>query len=279
MIIIAAVAVLLPQAPAPLTDADLRACLGTARVALNREKLGQEKSRSPVPEWRDTCRQARDANERRLSAARIIRKTGTSPVGGYPSTLKFMALAKAAPNPDVAELFRRAADDQMARESLSKGGTELARGLSPTARRLFDGLVAQDAVDADLQSRTWLRAAVARRGWFTLDRDGEEADSAAQLIVQHADGDLAFKREMLKALEPLVASGQSRKAFFPSMYDRWAAAAKAPLRFGLQGECKGPGVWEPLAIEDPEHVDERRKAFGLQQSLEEQLREMGKRCA
>lgn len=275
---IAALAVLLSASPATLTKAEMRTCLGTTRVAMNWEKAGQEKAQLPEAAWQDACRQARDANERRLSAARVIRTTGASPVGGYRSALTFVTLGRAASDPDVADLFRYVADDQLARESLSRTKTQLAQGLSPMARRLFDGLVSQDAVDADLRNRTWLWATVKRRGWFTIDRDGKEADRAAQLIVQHADEDLSFKREMLDVLEPLVANGQSSKNFFPYIHDRWAAAAKAPQRFGLQGECKSPGVWEPFPIEDAEHVDERRWAFGIKQPLGEQKLISSKQC-
>jgi len=275
---ILALALSLSAPPPALTKDEMRACLGTALVALNWEKAGQEKAQLPESEWRDACRQARDANERRLSVSRVIGTTGASPLGGYSSTLNLVSLARAASDRDVADLFRYAADDQMARESLSWAGTPLVQGLSPTARRLFDGLVSQAAIDADLRSRAWLRATVKRRGWFTIDRDGKEADNAALLIVQHADEDLTFKREMIDLLEPLVASGQSGKNFFPYLYDRWAAAAKVPLRFGLQGECKGPGIWEPFAIEAPDQVDERREAFGVKQPLGEQKLDLGKRC-
>jgi len=271
----AALAALLTAAN--LSGADMRACLGWAvDYPAGYEKL---KAGLSAAEWTDACRQAREANERRLSAVRLLRETGTSPVAGYSSATSFLAKARKASDPDLVQLFSHVAEDQMARESLSNAKLPIAQGLSPAARTLYDGLVVQDAVAADLRSRQWLKAAVARRGWFTIDRDGADADFGALLIVQHADADLAFKHEMLVLLEPLALAGRSRTSSFPQMYERWAVAAKAPQRFGLNGACKGPGVWEPYPVEDPDHVDERRAAFGMKQSLAEHVKQMSGRCS
>lgn len=279
LILIAAVAALLSGPPVAVTETELRACLGTARVALNREKVGEDKAGLAEAAWRDACRQARDANERRLSVARVIQETTSSPIAGYDPALGFARGAKAAKDPEIAELLRRAAVDSATRGSLSRVNPNgPARGLSPLAQQLYDGLVASDAIANDLGNRLWLGAAVKRRGWFIISRDGQQANYAASLIVQHADGDLAFKREILTLLEPLALEGEASKAFFTQAYDRWAAAAKAPQRFGLQGDCKGPGVWEPLPIEDPDHVDARRHAFGIEQPLGEQIQLRGQAC-
>lgn len=34
-------------------------------------------------------------------------------------------------------------------------------------------------------------------------------------------------------------------------------------RYGTQGNCVGPGLWEPLPIDDERNVDKRRKEVGL----------------
>lgn len=279
LIIVAALVAQLSGSPTALTDTELRVCLGTKQVILNRQTIGAEKARLLAAEWRDACRQARDANARRLSIQRIILSTATSPVAGYRPTLALMEASKAAKDAEIANLLRRAALDSVTRGSLSRVNPDgPARGLSPVARQLYDGLVASDAVAADLENRLWLGPVVKRRGWFIISRDGQQANAAASLIVQHADSDLMFKREMLTLLEPLALNGETSKVFFTQAYDRWAVAAKVPQRFGLQGACKGPGTWEPFEIEDPDRVDERRNAFGLKQPLAEQQRQMGKRC-
>ena len=274
----ALVAALSVPVPA-VTTVEMRVCLGTARVALNWNKVGEDRAGLTNGEWRDACRQARDANARRLSIQRVILETTSSPVLGYDPAAGFASAAKAAGEAEIAELLRRAAIDSATRGSLSYVNPNgPARGLSRPARQLYDGLVAADAIAGDLNNRLWLGPIVRRRGWFIISRDGQQANYAASLIVQHADEDLAFKGEMLALLEPLALKGETSKAFFTQAYDRWAVAAKAPQRFGLQGACKGPGVWEPFEIEDPDHVDERRSAFGIEQPLGEDVRRRGQAC-
>jgi hypothetical protein len=275
--LIAAVAALVTP-PADMSMAELQACLGQKEIAGSSAIYEKMKAEMTDAAWTEACRETREANARRLSVARVLRETGTSPVAGYQSVTPLLAMARKATDPDHVQLFNLVAEDQIARSSLSGTKTPIVQGLSPVARRLYDGLVARDAVAADTKSREWLRAAVARRGWFTIDRDGLSADSAAQIIVQHADEDLAFKHDMLVLLEPLVANGQSNRRPFPYMYDRWAAAAGKPLRFGLQGGCKAKGVWEPLTIEDPEHLDERRQKFEISISFAEYKNAMSARC-
>lgn len=278
MLVLLAALAALSSPPTAISPAELHACLGQDKVAASLETYAKMKAALSQAEWADACRQARDANARRQSLRRVIAETGVSPVPGFQSAVSMVAQAKKAKDPDAAQLFRLVFEDQIARGGLSGYKTPISLGLSPTARKLYDGLVAWDAVEADAKSREWLRATVARRGWFTIDRDGPAADAAAWLIVQHADEDLAFKREMIAIIEPLTASGQSRREPFPSMYDRWAFAAKEPQRFGLNGVCKGPGVWDSGPIEDPARIDERRAAFGLRQSFADYTKEMSARC-
>lgn len=277
VIIAAALAVLQPssQHTAP---PDARSCLGEADISNDLTSYQRLKSKLSAVDLAEACRQAREANLRRQSLARVLRQTAASPIPGFRSVTSLLESARKAKHPDVAQLFNLAADDQLARASLSTFKSPIVQGLSPPARELYDQLVARDAVMADARSREWLRATVARRGWFTISRDGEDADAAAQLIVQHSDEDLAFKGEMIALIEPLVEKGESRRSFFPYMYDRWAAAVGKPLRFGFQGACKGKGVWEPLPIQDPEHLDERRRLYGVPRSFADEVKANAARC-
>lgn len=260
-----------------LSPAEVRTCVGSP-VDMNWTAIAEEKAKISPAAWDETCRQVRDANARRLSVARVIRETGVSPVGSFAASQRWVDLRRTASTPETAELFRLITEDQLARESLSTKKTPITAGLSPLAARIYDFVVARAGIDADAASRTWLRTTVARRGWFTIPRDGADADKAAQFIVQHADQDVVFKGEMIALLEPLVEAGESDRGFFPYMYDRWAAQAGKPLRFGFQGACKSKGVWEPLQIEDPEHLDDRRQRYGVRQSFAEQKSQMSARC-
>lgn len=273
LVLLAAPAVLVA---ATLSPAQIKSCLGTETGYADWAAIVREKAAISPEAWKDACRQARDANERRLSATRVLRMTGVSPTGGYKSSAAFLARAKASEDGSVAKLFRLASEDQIARDGLRPN--PINAGLTPLALKLYKAIVTVDAVNADTRSREWLRETVARRGWFKISRDGAEADRAAQLIVQHADEDTTFKGEMIALIEPLVAVGESDRGFFPYMYDRWAAQVGKPLRFGFQGACKANGVWESLPLEDAGHVDDRRKRYGVRTTFAEDIASNSKRC-
>lgn len=268
-------AVVTTAAPPP---SEIKACLGVEEAYADWAAITREKATLSPEAWNDACRQASEANARRLSLTKAIRETGVSPLKAFEPSARWIAKANAASNPDVAKLFRLVFEAELPRVSGSRSKTPITAGLSSTALKLYDSLADVDGVAADATNREWLRQVVGRQGWFTIDRYGADADRAAWLIVQHSDADLAFKRQMITLIEPLALKGQSRKEAFPSMYDRWAAAAHEPQRFGLQGVCKAKGVWEPLPIEDPDHVDERRKQYGISTTFAEEVAYNSKRC-
>lgn len=282
MLALSVAAALLATAPTAGADARRSAiavCLQTDHFTLSIDRVWAEKARVSEAAWLSDCRAAREADERRRSVVRVLFAKGESPVGGYASTTRFLTLAAAASDPVVADLFRHAAREQAARGSLSHLSRETwARGLSPLALMLLDGLVSADAVKADLENRVWLEGVVARRGWFRVSRDGADADGAAWLIIQHADADRAFQRRAIGWLEPLTATGDTSPIRFAYLYDRWAAGAGQPQRYGLQGGCDGPGKWRPLEIEDAPNVDARRRAAGLDTTLTEWMEQKAASC-
>lgn len=104
--------------------------------------------------------------------------------------------------------------------------------------------------------------------WFTISEFGWEADKNAWLLVQHADHDAPFQRQVLAVLEPLAAKHESDPKMFAYLFDRVASSFqhpedRKPQRYGTQGQCTGPGTWEPLPVENPEKLDELRAQVGL----------------
>ncbi|WP_367118734.1 DUF6624 domain-containing protein [Phenylobacterium sp.] len=264
---------------AEITPADLQQCLGVSHLAAPLAAIAADRAKATAEEWATACRQAREADLRRRSAVSALLRTGTSPLRGWTSAERFSKLSRTSPDADVAELFRRAARDQGARESLSaEAQSQFAAGLSPLAVRLLRGLISNDAVAIDRENQAWLSAAVGRRGWFTISRDGASADGAAWLIVQHGDQDRAFQKRMIAVLEPLADRGETEPRRFPYLFDRWAAGAGELQRFGLQGACVGPGEWRPSPMEDETGVDARRRRLGLPTTLSEQVRQNSARC-
>lgn len=233
-----------PAPASPTPRQDLANCLGTDRFAADIDALAALRAQMTKAAWDDACRQARDANARRLSLTRVIRASGRSPLGGYETSLRLLGLAASqGPGPEAAvrrQLFLHAAEDQLARESLSRAAARTyAAGLSPTALRLLDALVSYDAVAADAANRAWFETLLDRDGWF----DDADADSAAWLIIQHADMDRAFQGQALLKLAALDES-QTSVVRLGFLYDRWAAGTGRPPGFGLPGQC-ADGAWTP----------------------------------
>lgn len=105
-------------------------------------------------------------------------------------------------------------------------------------------------------------------GWFLKSAYGEQAASAAFLIVQHSD--LENWRRFVPVLEPLVAAGEVDGQSYGLMYDRLAQNEGRLQRYGTQVTCKaGKWVIDRENLEDPENADARRREMGFRWTLAE----------
>ncbi len=109
------------------------------------------------------------------------------------------------------------------------------------------------------KNRTRMHEIVATYGWPGKTLVGEEGANAAWLLVQHADKDLAFQKDVLAKMEPMVKTDEVSPADFGYLWDRVAVAEHRPQRYGTQFN----ETHEPQPIEDEAHVDERRASIGL----------------
>lgn len=184
----------------------------------------------------------------------------------YIGAAQFAKQAANATSPEVAELLRRAANDALARSTpgIAMTRTYWAAGLSEPAFGYTFRIVSLDICGVDQDNTAWLKERLKAHGWFSIPDYGKEADSAAFLIVQHADKDRPFQAEVLKQLEMLALEGRTRPKNYAMLYDRVAIGEGRPQRYGSQGTCAGPGVWTPFKTEDPANLDKRRVAMGLQ---------------
>jgi hypothetical protein len=120
----------------------------------------------------------------------------------------------------------------------------------------------------DMKCTTDLKSLLKTYEWFKISKFGELADSQAWLIVQHADLDLNFQIRVLKILEKLWPIKETSPANYAYLFDRVAVSwndpsKRKPQRFGTQGQCQGSNNWQPVEIEDPINLDNRRREFGL----------------
>lgn len=181
--------------------------------------------------------------------------------------IKLAEAAAAAPrkDPRTVELLARYARDQRVRGVFME--PEWAQGLAPTAANNWMALFSSRMGAIDCDNTAWLRAHVARSGWFDIPTYGAEADNAAWHLVQHADLTPDFQREMLPRLQALP-KGHTDAKRIGYLHDRVARAQGKPQRYGTQGQCGPDGVWKPFDSEDPEHLDERRKSLGMESIAE-----------
>lgn len=158
----------------------------------------------------------------------------------------------------------------------SKGLNELRRELLALATE--DARVRQElAVEASLYEGYHPRMeAVHRRnaarlatildehGWPVPSLVGPEGAEAAWLIAQHAIGEPAFQRRCLRCLQEAAGAGDL-PSWQPAMLeDRIRMFEGRPQLYGTQLEPDHEGRLRPYLIEDPERVEERRRAVGLE---------------
>jgi len=115
----------------------------------------------------------------------------------------------------------------------------------------------------DVENQAVLKALMPKNGWFLKSQYGQTATDAAFLVAQHATNDPDLMRDVLRRMEPLIGSGEINDGNYALLYDRVALDIdKKPQRYGTQVGCEA-GKWRPEPLEDPDHVDDRRKTVGL----------------
>ena len=164
-----------------------------------------------------------------------------------------------APWKDIRhQLLAMAEEDLRVRTELASQGS-LFDGYHPRMRAVHDA------------NATRLWTILRQFGWPGAPRVGPDGAKAAWLIVQHAIAQPAFQREALEALRQAGARGEV-PAIQPAMLeDRVRTLEGRPQRYGTQFDWDGSGALTPLPIEDPEGLDERRRAVGLE-PMEEAMR-------
>jgi hypothetical protein len=129
------------------------------------------------------------------------------------------------------------------------------------AARLGDDLYRAGAVDA--VNLPWLRRVSEERGWPVAALVGEDGAHAAWLLAQHADRDPAFQRRCLDLMTEAVAADQARRQDLAYLTDRVLLAEGQEQGYGTQVTRRG-GEYQPRKLRDPDGVDQRRAAVGLE---------------
>jgi hypothetical protein len=148
-----------------------------------------------------------------------------------------------------------------------------------------------DMMDADQAERTGestanndepraarLREIIDEHGWPTFDLVGTDGATAAWLIAQHADFDVAFQVEALELMRAALEADQADPTEVAYLEDRVAVNRGEPQRYGTQVRCREgrPDPATPLA--DPAAVEALRAEVGLE-PLAECYEQFAQGCA
>jgi uncharacterized protein DUF6624 len=149
------------------------------------------------------------------------------------------------------ELIAMAAHDRKVSDELAASGA-LYEGYHPRMAAVHE------------RNALRLHEIMAQIGWPTERIVGKQAAEAAWLIAQHAIAHPQFQRSCLELLAT-AAREHLVPAWQPAMLgDRIRVFEGRPQLYGTQLEPDEHGNMRPHPIEDPERVDERRRAVGLE---------------
>lgn len=154
-----------------------------------------------------------------------------------------------------AELLSRQEEDQRIRRSAQPSGQE--------GRLLVSDELAARWQQVDDDNTTWLAGVVAERAWPGSSLVGKDGAHAAWLLAQHADRQPEVQQRFLDALRAAVRDGEATPAEAAYLEDRVRTNAGLPQRYGTQFTVTDDG-FGPHPIEDPENLDQRRAAAGLE---------------
>ncbi len=103
---------------------------------------------------------------------------------------------------------------------------------------------------------------VKQQGWPKISAVGKDGSFAAWAVVQHAK-QVLFQKECINAMKLLLANKEVSPVEYAELVDRVQMNQKLKQVYGMaiMKDSETPGFYP---IEDEEHVDQRRKAIGLE---------------
>ena len=152
-------------------------------------------------------------------------------------------------------------EDQAARQVYIKSDTKDRSG-APYWKRQLSVIAARQA---DTNSTHYLQKVLEQYDWIDIHRFGKQVSANAWILVQHADRNPAFQKEVLARMEKYVDNGGVSKQNYAYLWDRVAVNHDQLQRYGTQPDwnCNDDGTLDFKPMEDPETVDQRRAEMGL----------------
>lgn len=158
----------------------------------------------------------------------------------------------------VTEIGALHARDQFVREIIIAG---FQREMSAETRQAYIEGTRRHFDRVDTESTARLQAILESISWEDLTALSPRAADQAFSLISHSN-DLAFKRRMIAVFEPLAQSRRMRGDQVAQLVDDVAVTEERPQVYGTNFECRD-GVYQPKPTEDPERLNERRAALGM----------------
>ncbi len=146
---------------------------------------------------------------------------------------------------EIQEMF--VADQQMRRRSIEKGGV----------------IEIEEDDTLDFRNTERMKQIIHDIGWPTISKVGAEISNDAWLLVQHADHDVTFQKKCLDLMKQ-QSEGEVSKRNIAYLEDRIRVNEGQPQLYGTQFRNEEGTPYGPCPIEDPEHVNDRRKEMGME---------------
>lgn len=89
-------------------------------------------------------------------------------------------------------------------------------------------------LETDKLNQYWLKSIILKYGWPGRDKVGYDGDNAAWLIVQHADNNINFQKEMLVVLQEQITAGTTSSSNVAYLIDRILVNEGNKQIFGTQ---------------------------------------------
>jgi len=169
------------------------------------------------------------------------------------------------PGDETEELIRMQSIDQAGRDALEFIDLNT---LAEDERAAASSAVWDEIHRRDLDVQARLKEMRPAEGWFRISDYTDQGALAAFLIVQHAENDPEFQRDVLAAMEPLFGTEELDGRAYALLYDPIAMEDGRYQRFGGQMICMD-NRWVLYPIEDPEGADARRRQAGFDLTLDE----------
>lgn len=137
---------------------------------------------------------------------------------------------------------------------------------------------APGGVETDRARAERLKEIIDEHGWPTIDLVGRDGASAAWLIAQHADFDVALQERALELMREALDDDQVDPVDVAYLEDRVAVNRGRPQTYGTQIRCMDGRPQPATPIRGEAGVDARRKEVGLD-PLEDYYAELEEACA